>query len=140
MRALSLKQPWAWLVVNGIKDIENRNWSNKLRGRIYIHASLKIDKYNPVIRNTESWILERLTREQKKRYYREPKERGAIIGEVDIVGCVTKSTSPWFIGKYGYILTNPVAYNKPIKCKGALKFFTPDLTLKQMKGSFLHRE
>ncbi len=31
-RALSLKQPWAWLVVKGYKDIENRSWSTNHRG------------------------------------------------------------------------------------------------------------
>jgi len=38
MRALSVKQPWAWLIVNGYKKIENRNWPTSFRGRIYIHA------------------------------------------------------------------------------------------------------
>ena len=32
--------------------------------------------------------------------------KGAIIGEVDIVDCVTKSTSPWFEGPFGFVLRN----------------------------------
>jgi len=39
MKALSVRQPWAWLIVNAYKDIENRDWATKLRGRIWIHAS-----------------------------------------------------------------------------------------------------
>jgi hypothetical protein len=33
LRALSLRQPWAWLVANGYKDIENRSWRTNHRGR-----------------------------------------------------------------------------------------------------------
>ncbi|RZJ91586.1 MAG: ASCH domain-containing protein, partial [Chryseobacterium sp.] len=41
MKSLSIKQPWASLIASGIKDIENRTWATKYRGRIYIHASGK---------------------------------------------------------------------------------------------------
>src|SRR4051812_32107461 len=40
-RVLSLKQPWAWTVATGKKRVENRTWSTKYRGPIYIHASSK---------------------------------------------------------------------------------------------------
>jgi hypothetical protein len=50
---------------------------------------------------------------------------GTIIGEVDIVDCVTKSASPWFTGKYGFLLSIPVLYDQPIPCKGKLNFFKP---------------
>jgi len=39
MKAISIRQPWAWLIVNGYKDIENRSWPTKFRGRVLIHAS-----------------------------------------------------------------------------------------------------
>jgi len=39
MRALSLRQPWAWLVVNGYKEIENRSRRTNHRGALLIHAS-----------------------------------------------------------------------------------------------------
>jgi hypothetical protein len=38
MRTLSIRQPWAGLIVAGIKDIENRSWSTSYRGPILIHA------------------------------------------------------------------------------------------------------
>ena len=34
-------------------------------------------------------------------------ERGGIIGSVEIVDCVTESESPWFFGRYGYVLRDP---------------------------------
>ena len=42
MKALSIRQPWAWLIVNGYKDIENRTWSTDFRGRIYLHAGKRV--------------------------------------------------------------------------------------------------
>jgi ASCH domain len=39
MKALPIRQPYAWLIVNGHKDIENRAWPTKFRGRVLIHAS-----------------------------------------------------------------------------------------------------
>ncbi|HDU8694716.1 TPA: ASCH domain-containing protein, partial [Morganella morganii subsp. morganii] len=39
MKAISIRQPWAWLIVNGHKDIENRSWRTKYRGQVLVHAS-----------------------------------------------------------------------------------------------------
>lgn len=39
MKALSIRQPWAWLIVNGHKDIENRSWPTRFRGKFLVHAS-----------------------------------------------------------------------------------------------------
>jgi hypothetical protein len=44
MKALSVRQPWAWLIVNNYKPYENRTWSTKVRGPILIHASNAFDK------------------------------------------------------------------------------------------------
>ena len=63
-------------------------------------------------------------------YDNDPEESGsgAIIGEVDITNCVDKSDSPWFVGKYGLVLANPVLYDKPIPYRGQLGFFEVKLT------------
>jgi len=44
MKALSLKQPYAELILQGKKKIELRTWNTKFRGEFYIHASLTADK------------------------------------------------------------------------------------------------
>ena len=135
MRALSIKQPWAWLICAGHKDIENRNWMFSMlpysannpdvkAARIYVHAGKTSDV--ETIGNgcdNELWILERLTNYQREGYYNAAFNRGAIIGEVDITGCVTASASPWFEGPYGFVLANPVFYDKPIPYRGRLGFF-----------------
>jgi hypothetical protein len=44
MKTLTIKQPWASLIVEGLKDIENRTWATKFRGRVLVHAAAKCDK------------------------------------------------------------------------------------------------
>lgn len=39
MKALSIRQPWASLIVMGIKDIENRTWPTRHRGSVLVHAA-----------------------------------------------------------------------------------------------------
>ena len=113
MKALSIKQPWAWLICKGYKDIENRDWPTKFRGRIYVHAGRRFD-------NASLRLL-------FESYLKQLNAFGAIIGEVDIVDCVTESKSPWFVGPYGFVLAHPVLYKKPIPCKGKLGFFEPEI-------------
>lgn len=38
LRALSIRQPWAWAITHAGKRIENRSWSTNYRGPILIHA------------------------------------------------------------------------------------------------------
>jgi len=123
MKALSIRQPWAWLIVNGYKDIENREWPTKFRGRIYVHAGKTSDVNVPALSLTQDWILDRLDNWQRYQFHLQPKERGAIVGEVDIVDCVTQHDSTWFVGKYGFVLVNPIVYETPIPYKGQLGFF-----------------
>lgn len=105
MKTLSIKQPWASLIAHGIKDIENRTWKTKYRGRIYIHASGKpsfeslgmglttaqleeIAKYN--MRTFDPVEDKGLMLSSKERW-----KYSAIIGEVDIVDCVLNHESIW---------------------------------------------
>ena len=39
MKVLSLTEPYATLIKNGIKTIETRSWKTNYRGKLYIHAS-----------------------------------------------------------------------------------------------------
>lgn len=118
MRALSIRQPWAWLVVNGYKDIENRTWPTNFRGRIYVHAGQRMvssdypDQRNHILQ-AGIVIPAQLA-------------RGAIIGEVTVTGCISTSDSPWFCGPYAFTLVEPVAYKAPIPYRGQLGFFPVD--------------
>ena len=132
MKALSINQPWAWLIVNGFKDIENRDWPTRYRGTVLVHAGMKmsnddfLDVKDMISRMPET--IEAINNHPMKCTPRILKEQwmGGIVGQVDIVDCVSESTSPWFFGKYGFVLANPVAFDVIRPCKGALGFFEPD--------------
>lgn len=152
MKALSIKQPWASLIACGIKDVENRTWSTKFRGRIYIHASQKPVPFNGMPNGIN------FTLDQKREIFKlHPVSEGrypdimskyinsAIIGEVDIVDCVQNHSSIWAEQSYypanfsslpfgeedekptiiwNWVLENAVLYDKPIlNVKGALSLW-----------------
>jgi hypothetical protein len=113
MKALSIQQPWAWLIIKGIKDIENRSWVTRYRGKFLVHASLRFDLagYNSIKYHNNVNLPEI-----------ESFCKGGIIGEVEIVDCVSDSLSKWFSGPYGFVLVNPKELPFS-KTKGKLGFF-----------------
>lgn len=116
---ISIRQPWAWMILHAGKDIENRNWPTKYRGKVLIHASkgMTQDEYDQAYLTMTMRVNRSLLLPSFKML-----QRGGIIGEVEIVDCVRKSDSPWFFGEYGFVLQNP----KPLPFypyKGQLGFF-----------------
>lgn len=125
MKALSIKQPWAWLIVNGIKDIENRTWNTKFRGRFLVHASKAIDMQayfslrDAGLKLPDAHLL----------------ERGGIVGSVDLVNVIQpdKDTSVVYdifnginwhqAEQYGFVLRNPIFFSYSIPYRGQLNFF-----------------
>lgn len=105
---ISVRQPWAWLIINAGKDIENRTWPTKVRGRVLIHAAKGITKRD--WQDAWGWVR-RVCPDAWDKGCREIQagaiERGGIIGSVEIVDCVTRSDSPWFMGEHGFVLRNP---------------------------------
>lgn len=116
--ALTIKQPWASLIANGFKDIENRSWPTKFRGWVLIHASKKDDQ--------EEWesakSLIRWRKIQVNGGSPEKVGRGGVVGVARIVDCVSVSSSPWFVGDYGFVIADarPLPF---FACRGALGFW-----------------
>jgi hypothetical protein len=95
VKALSLRQPWAWLAAEGIKDVENRTWATRFRGEFLIHAAKTFDRA----------AYERLLHEAQVVLPAPGEfERGGIVGAAELVDCVTHHDSPWFWGPYGFVL------------------------------------
>jgi hypothetical protein len=128
MKALSIRQPWAWLIVNGFKNIENRTWRTAFRGPVLIHAGATMTKadYEAAclfINGIELSDLELRRLITTFPTFQAMKARcGGIVGRAEIINCVTKSNSPWFVGEYGFVLAKiePLPFRP---CKGALSFF-----------------
>ena len=125
MKALSIRQPWAYLIVNGIKDVENRTWHTDFRGRIYVHAGKsRSDIEGPIVEDLALRLDDQLLGNCLLGMATDSFTLGAIIGEVDIVDCVWNHKSKWrAIGQWQFVLANPVAYTQPIPCRGQLGFF-----------------
>jgi hypothetical protein len=121
--ALSIMQPWAGLIVHGLKDIENRSWPTRFRGPFLIHAGKKLDGDAD---DDVSAYIHPVTGEplDADRFDGVTYPRGGIVGVAEIVDCVTRSDSPWFVGEYGFVIRNarPLPF---MPCRGALGFFTP---------------
>lgn len=126
MKALSIRQPWAWAILHAGKGIENRDWRTDYRGPVLIHTGKGCteEEYKSFLRfrrDEEGIALDPPTPPLADL------PRGGIVGEAEIVDCVTRSDSPWFFGKYGFVLRNvrPLPFQP---CRGQLGFFEPDFS------------
>ena len=104
MKTLSVKQPWAYLLCAGVKDIENRTWKlpEKYKGeRVLIHASAKPkswQQFTNYIENLdpENLELQRIIRDNSySKLWLNSLETSAIIGSVCFVDCVINHPSIW---------------------------------------------
>ncbi len=122
--AISVYQPWADLIVRGVKDIENRSWPTRFRGRILIHAGSNI-KWDIVEEHRRTLGLDSVDDYEPQTM--------AIVGMVDIVDCVNTHRSRFFLGPYGFVLRNAVRFRKPIRYRGRQRIFR--VPLARLRGS-----
>ncbi|MDE1854844.1 MAG: ASCH domain-containing protein [Candidatus Micrarchaeota archaeon] len=121
MRCLSLKQPFAELVVTGRKTIELRTWSTSFRGVFLVHASGNFDseacelfKMNPSSLPKRA-IVGKATLYDIKEYNSEEE----FLQDRD----KHLATEKYFGSGYGFLLKDPVKFDKPIPMPGNLGFF-----------------
>ena len=119
MKVLTIKEPWATLIIEQYKEYEFRSWKTNYRGKILIHAGLNIEKD----------VLERF------KDYDLTYSPGTIIGEANLVDCILvdeefneqlTKRNPVVYGRsnhvrnYAWKLENIKKYDKPIPAKGKL--------------------
>ena len=117
MKALSIKQPYAELILQGKKKIELRKWNANFRGEFLIHAAKNPDEPSM----------------KKFGFYKLP--LGEIVGKAELTNVRNYRNSKEFSedqdlhlasqewGSFGFILRNPVRINPPIPAKGQLGFW-----------------
>ncbi len=123
MKVLTIKQPWATLIIQGDKRFEFRSWQTKYRGELLIHAGKGIDKE----------AVKRLAK-----YLPEELPSGKILGKVELVDCIKMSsnfkklllnenkdiyTKSSFSENYGWQLDNVEVFKDPIPAKGKLSLW-----------------
>ncbi len=133
MKCLTVRQPWAHLIIAGIKKVENRGWGTNFRGRLAVHAAARLDVKSwsdvfqidgpPVAADEEvsldgdGAVLPALC----------DLPLGAIVGTVEVTGCLAYDDLPRKLRKDGFasgpfcwLLADPRPLAKAVKCKGAL--------------------
>ena len=129
MKVLTIQEPYATFIMQGMKKIETRSWKTKYRGEIYIHAG-KSKKFLKRIHNNK--VLKLL--ENIDLNY------GNIICKAELIDCVymTKAfidkvksennyeyiLGEYAVGRYAWILQNVQKLNQKIHAKGKLNIWT----------------
>jgi hypothetical protein len=129
MKVLSLKEPWASLIKEGIKHIETRSWSTKYRGELYIQASMRI-----LTKKNLTEYKEQLDLLKDKNF-----KYGYIILKCNLVGCIYMTedyinsiksnhneyiSGSYSVGRYAWILKDIEVLKDPIEAKGQLGIWT----------------
>lgn len=119
-KAISIRQPWAFAIIHGGKDIENRTWNTKFTGPICVHAGAGHKKADWDL--FRSWVRSKPELLAWQFITPDDMKTGGIVGTVNIDGCCWISESPWFMGPVGFQLSNPQP-TEFIPVKGALSLF-----------------
>lgn len=122
-KALTIKNPWAYLIATGTKTVENRSRRTHYRGKVLLHSSKQMDnRYRDMstMFTYDQWLA--LTLQQQEKCVSGILHMSAIIGEAEIVDCIENSKSVWAEpGQWHWIIKNAVMYEKPIlNVKGQL--------------------
>lgn len=127
MKVLTIKQPWATLIMQGDKRFEFRSWQNKYRGDLLIHAGKGIDKE----------AMKRLAK-----YLPDEIPLGKILGKVTLVDCIRMCpefkemllkensdiyTESSFSENYGWQVEDVQVFDEPIETKGHLSLWEYDI-------------
>jgi len=127
MKALSLKQPYAELVVSGKKTIELRKWKTNFRGEFLIHASKSVGEF--LIHASKS-----VNTNAMERFGFSDLPLGCIVGKARLLEVKEYKTDEEHIadkdkhlassvwGKYGFVLCDVVRV-EPTPAKGKLNFW-----------------
>lgn len=141
--ALSVCQPWAWLILRPdvtdagaraalraagqMKDVENRGWESAVRGWVLLHASgtrlPRASRTPDAVRGDWAGASLFAARRGVEVPLQGALPHGAFVGAIRIDGCERFVRSPWFVGPVGYTIAEAVPFARPVPWEGALKFF-----------------
>jgi hypothetical protein len=122
--ALSIRQPWAELIISGKKSIEIRSWAPEYRGRLWVHTGLSHDhEIESLFTLTDLF-------------------RGGYLGSIRVSAIVPLDATRWETwrsrhldpgphksGLYAWIVDLPIRFHSPIPAPGKINLFYPDSNL-----------
>ena len=118
MKALTIKQPWASLIMEFGKDVDNRTWKTNYRGPLVIHAGKQFDCSAAPMRlrlPTGARWMDGDKMKAQSPYF----PAGSCLGIADVVECTMIQTSPWHdTGLWGWYLANVRPFPQPVPYKG----------------------
>lgn len=123
MKCVSIREPWAWMILAGLKTAENRSWKTDYKGPLLIHASKNF------LRDQEFWL--------RSQGHPLPSpfpshHLGHIVGIVDLIGCCTVNKArergeTFAEGPWCWVLRNPRRFERPVPWRGELGMFEVEL-------------
>jgi len=121
-KVLTVRQPYASLLVGGVKDVENRSRRISYRGTVLIHAGARMHDVVSFLRKRHEFTVEEIAVMTQANEAEENDLFGCIVGSVEIVDCVQDSTSPWAErGQWHWVCRNAKVFDHPVRdVKGRL--------------------
>lgn len=128
-RAITIRQPWAWAIVAGYNDVENRTRRTNFRGQLLVHAAVDLDPTGFEFL-WENGLYKKLPFDLP---------RGGLIGMVDVVDCTRGYDSDWALaGSWHWVLRRPREFKGVLPCRGHLGLFEPDVSARSIAGAVRH--
>jgi hypothetical protein len=91
-RTLTLSEPWAWLIEQGYKDVENRSQHFRFMGRMFIHAAKVI---SPAYDSIKAMVKSHNDIEVPTREWLERNRCGRIVAVAEVAAMLAHIDSPW---------------------------------------------
>jgi hypothetical protein len=112
IKAISVIQPWADIILHYGKNVENRKRNSYYRGYLAIYAS----------KNSPNYYFDQAKEDWGINIKKEDTVFGHVLGFVKLVDVITKKqvtakTKKYFQGKYGYVLTDVMKLKEPVPIK-----------------------
>jgi hypothetical protein len=134
-KVITIRQPWAQLIVQGDKEFETRSFNTPYRGELFIHAAKSFSFNDVELCHQDKYFKECIPDHTKLK-------TGFIIGKVQLVDCVPthlcscisyqeRAFGDFSNGRWAWRLSSPVLFDKPIEALGKQGFWYHDVEGKE---------